>query len=47
MIKIIYKTIILPVLSGHETWSLTYREKRGLRMFEERMLRGISRHKRK
>jgi hypothetical protein len=34
MIKI-YRTIILPVvLYGRETWSLTLREERGLRVFE-------------
>jgi len=38
----IYKTIILPlVLYGNETWSLTLREERRLRMFEERVLRRI------
>ena len=32
----IYRTIILPlVLYGCETWSLTLREERRLRMFEE------------
>jgi hypothetical protein len=37
-----YKTIILPVvLYGCETWSLTLREERRLRMFENRVLRGI------
>jgi hypothetical protein len=36
----IYGTIILPiVLYGCETWSLTLREERGLRVFENRMLR--------
>jgi len=35
-------TIILPViLYGCETWSLTLREERGLRVFENRVLRGI------
>jgi hypothetical protein len=39
---IIYKTIILPVvLYGCETWSLTLREKHRLRVFENRVLRGI------
>jgi len=41
MIKI-YRTIILTVvLYGCETWSLTLREQRGLREFENRVLRGI------
>ena len=35
-----YRTIILPVvLYGCETWSLTLREERKLRMFENKMLR--------
>jgi hypothetical protein len=38
----IYKTIILPVvLYGSETWSLTVREERKLRVFENRVLRRI------
>ena len=38
----IYRTIILPVvLYGCETWPLTLREERRLRMFENRVLRGI------
>jgi hypothetical protein len=38
----IYKTIILPVvLYGCGTWSLTLREKRRLRLFENRVLRRI------
>ena len=38
----IYRTIILPVvLYGCETWSLTLREERRLRMFENRLLRRI------
>jgi len=38
----IYRTIILPVvLYGCETWSLTLREERRLRIFENRMLRRI------
>ena len=38
----IYRTIILPVvLYGCETWSLTLREERRLRVFENRMLRRI------
>jgi hypothetical protein len=37
----IYRTIILPVLYGCETWSLTLREECRLRLFENRVLRGI------
>jgi hypothetical protein len=38
----IYKTIILPVvLYGCECWSLTLREERRLRVFENRLLRRI------
>ena len=38
----IYRTIILPVvLYGCETWSLTMREERRLRVFENRVLRRI------
>jgi hypothetical protein len=38
----IYKTIVsLSVLYGFETWSLTLREKRRLRMFENMVLRKI------
>jgi hypothetical protein len=38
----IYQTIILPVvLYGCETWSLTVREEHKLRVFENRVLRGI------
>jgi hypothetical protein len=38
----IYKTILLRVvLYGCETWSLTLREERRLRVFENRVLRGI------
>jgi len=38
----IYRTIILPVvLYGCETWSLTLREERGLRVFENMVLRRI------
>jgi hypothetical protein len=38
----IYRTIILPVvLYGCETWSLTLREERGLRVFENRVLRRV------
>jgi hypothetical protein len=37
-----YKTLILPVvLYGCETWSLTVREERKLRVFEKRWLRRI------
>jgi hypothetical protein len=36
----IYRTIILPVVVyGFETWSLTLREERRLRAFENRLLR--------
>ena len=43
----IYRTIILPVfLYGYETWSLTLREERRLRVFENRVLRRIFRPKR-
>ena len=38
----IHKTVILPVvLYGCDTWSLTLREERRLRVFENRVLRGI------
>jgi hypothetical protein len=38
----IYRTIILPVvLYGCETWSLTLREKRRLRVFENKVLRKV------
>ena len=38
----IYRTVILPVvLYGYETWSLTLREERRLRMFENRVLRRV------
>ena len=44
----IYRTIILPVfLYGCETWSLTLREERKLRVFETMVLRrifGLTRH---
>ena len=43
----IYRTIILPVvLYGCEKWSLTLRDKRRLRVFEIRVLRKVSGHKR-
>ena len=43
----IYRTIILPaVLYGCETWSLTLREERRRRVFENRVLRKIFRPKR-
>ena len=43
----IYRTIILSVVScGCETWSLTMREERRLRVFEYRVLRGIFGRKR-
>jgi hypothetical protein len=34
-----YKTIIVPVLCGCETWSLTLREENRLRVSENRVLR--------
>ena len=37
----IYGTVILPVLFGRETCSLTWREERRLRVFEKRALRRI------
>jgi hypothetical protein len=38
----IFRTIILPVvLYGCETWSLTLREERKLRVFENKVLRRI------
>jgi hypothetical protein len=38
----IYRSLILPVvLYGCETWSVTLREEHRLRMFENRVLRGI------
>jgi hypothetical protein len=38
----IYRIITLTVVSyGSETWSLTFREKRRLRVFENRALRRI------
>jgi len=41
-ITLVYRTIILPVvLYGCETWSLTLREERRLRVFENRVLRRI------
>ena len=43
----IYTNVILPVvLYGCETWSLTLREKRRLRVFENRVLRRIFMFKR-
>jgi hypothetical protein len=36
-----YRNIILPVLCGRETWSLTLREEQRLRVLETRVLRGI------
>ena len=38
-----YRTVILPplVLYGFETWSLTLREERWLRVFENRVLRRV------
>jgi hypothetical protein len=38
----IYRTIILPlILYGCETWSLTLKEERRLRVFENRVLRRV------
>ena len=38
-----YRTVILPaVLYGCETWSVTLREGRRLRVYENRVLREIS-----
>jgi len=38
----IYRNIILPVvLYGYETWSLTLRKERKLRVFENKVLRRI------
>ena len=38
----IYRTVILPVVFyGYETWSLTLREGRKLRVFENRVMRRI------
>jgi hypothetical protein len=37
----IYKTVILLILYGCETWSLVLREEHRLRMFEKRVLRRI------
>jgi hypothetical protein len=37
----IYKTIILPVVYGCETWSVTLREEHRLRVFENRVTRRI------
>ena len=42
----IYRTIILPVVYGCETWWLTWREECRLRVFENRVLRRIFRPKR-
>jgi hypothetical protein len=43
----ICRTIVLPVVSyGCETWSLTFREERRPRKFENRVLRRIFGHKR-
>jgi hypothetical protein len=42
----IYGTILLPVVYGCETWSLTLRLERRLRLFENRALRRTYRSKR-
>ena len=41
MFKYTCGIVILPVLYGCETWSLTLREERRLRVFENRVLRGM------
>ena len=42
MLIMIYRTIIVPVvLYGCETWSVTLREERRLRVFENRVLRRV------
>jgi len=42
----VYRTIILPlVLDGCEAWSLTLREEKKLRVFENMVLRRIFGHK--
>ena len=43
----IYRVVTLPVVAyGCETWSLTLREERRLRVFENRVLRRIFERKR-
>ena len=42
----LYRTIILPVLCGCETWSLSLREEHRLRVFKNRVLRKMLRPKR-
>jgi hypothetical protein len=37
----VYRAVILPVVYGCETWSLTLREERRLRVLEHRVLRRI------
>jgi hypothetical protein len=38
----VYKTISVPVvLNGYKTWSLTLKEEHRLRVFDNRVLRGI------
>jgi hypothetical protein len=37
----VYRNVVLPVLCGCETWSLTLREEQRLRVFENRVLRRI------
>jgi hypothetical protein len=39
--RVLSRTIILPVVYGCETWSLTLREELRLRVFEKRVLRRI------
>jgi hypothetical protein len=42
----VYRTIILPVVYGCETWSFTLREAQRLRVFENRLVRRVFGHKR-
>jgi hypothetical protein len=37
----IYRTVILPVLCGFETWSLAFREEHDMKVFDGRVLRKI------
>ena len=40
-IKMVYRTVIPPVLYGHEAWSFTMREEYRLSMHKNRVLRMI------
>ena len=42
----LYRNIILPMLYGCETWSLTMRSEHRLRMFKNRVLRKVLEPKR-